>query len=265
MLFEEGRITRFLEVAGNNLTTMTGHVPKHVAIIMDGNGRWAKEKGKPRLVGHKQGAKTAKHIITYALKYGISSLSLFAFGRDNWSRPPTEVNFLMELFVKTLATELEELTLNGVRLRFIGDRGGLSEKIVFKMRQAESRTQHNQALSLNIVFNYSGKWDITRAVKHIAEQCLIGNVELQKIDEEYVANSICLNDLPSVDLFIRTSAEYRISNFFLWQIAYAEMYFCEPFWPDFDEKEFKRALVWYQGRERRFGKTSDQIRGDADA
>jgi undecaprenyl diphosphate synthase len=229
-------------------------VPRHVAIIMDGNGRWAKKRSLPRVAGHKVGMERAREITEAAGQRGVKTLTLFAFSSENWQRPADEVGYLMDLFVTGLEREAKALHRNNVRLRVIGDRTRFSEKLQQRMSEAERMTCNNTALHLNIAANYGGRWDIVQAVnRHIAEH---GAVPL---DEQGIERSLQLNDEPPLDLMIRTGGEVRISNFLLWQAAYAELYFSETLWPDFGPEALDAALSAYATRQRRYGKTSEQV------
>ncbi|WP_028372169.1 isoprenyl transferase [Legionella lansingensis] len=238
---------------------MNDILPKHIAIIMDGNGRWAQNRGLLRVEGHRAGVETVKTVIRCCLQTQIPILSLFAFSSENWSRPENEVEFLMQLFIEALGHEVQELHQHGVCLRFTGDRTGLSQKLQEQMQSAEKLTTNNNRLILNVVVNYGGKWDIVQAVKAIAKQVCAGQLKLEDIDESLIGNALSTHDLPDPDLFIRTSGEQRISNFFLWQLAYTELYFTDIQWPDFTAEEFKKALTSFSLRERRYGKTSQQL------
>ncbi|MCG3730567.1 polyprenyl diphosphate synthase [Vibrio cincinnatiensis] len=235
-------------------------LPKHIAIIMDGNGRWAKAQGKPRVFGHKNGVSAVRKTISTAAKLGIKAITLFAFSSENWRRPEEEVGVLMELFISVLSTEVKKLHKNNLRLRIIGDKSRFSERLQSKIAQAEALTQNNTGMVINIAANYGGKWDITQAVRDIAAQVSRGELLLEEIDEAVVANHLTMADLPEVDLLIRTSGECRISNFMLWQLAYAEMYFTPVFWPEFGEESLIEAVTWFVNRERRFGCTGEQIK-----
>ncbi|KTD23835.1 undecaprenyl pyrophosphate synthetase [Legionella lansingensis] len=226
---------------------------------MDGNGRWAQNRGLLRVEGHRAGVETVKTVIRCCLQTQIPILSLFAFSSENWSRPENEVEFLMQLFIEALGHEVQELHQHGVCLRFTGDRTGLSQKLQEQMQSAEKLTTNNNRLILNVVVNYGGKWDIVQAVKAIAKQVCAGQLKLEDIDESLIGNALSTHDLPDPDLFIRTSGEQRISNFFLWQLAYTELYFTDIQWPDFTAEEFKKALTSFSLRERRYGKTSQQL------
>ncbi len=228
-------------------------LPKHIAIVMDGNGRWAENRNLPRIEGHKEGVESVRATIRTCLEKKIACLSLFAFSSENWQRPSAEVNFLMELFIEALKNELDELKQHGVQMRFTGDRSPLSELLQQQMIEAESSTKNNQNLILNVVVNYGGKWDIVTAAKKITQAVLNGDLELNTINETQFASFLDTGDLPEPDLFIRTSGELRISNFFLWQLAYTELYFTDIHWPDFRQKELDQALESFGKRKRRFG------------
>lgn len=235
------------------------NIPQHVAIIMDGNGRWAKKKGKIRTFGHKAGVKAVRASVSYALKNGVQVLTLFAFSSENWNRPAEEVGVLMELFKMVLGSEVKKLHKNNVRLKIIGDTSRFDSKLVSKMREAEVLTEKNDSLVLNIAANYGGRWDIVNAAKQLAEQVQTGHIEVQDINENLFSLHTCAAGLPVVDLLIRTGGEQRISNFLLWQIAYAELYFSEDYWPDFNENTFQVAVDAFTDRQRRFGKISEQL------
>ncbi|WP_299073885.1 polyprenyl diphosphate synthase [uncultured Paraglaciecola sp.] len=234
-------------------------MPQHVAIIMDGNGRWAKKKGKIRTFGHRAGVKAVKASVSFALKNGVKALTLFAFSSENWNRPAEEVGVLMELFNMVLGSEVKKLHKNNVRLKIIGDTSRFDKKLVNRIREAEALTATNDSLVLNIAANYGGRWDIVNATKSLIAQVQSGQLDMADIDEEVFTQNTCTADFPAVDLLIRTGGEYRISNFLLWQIAYAELYFIEEFWPDFDEACFQLAVSAFNERQRRFGKTSEQV------
>ena len=233
--------------------------PKHIAIIMDGNNRWAKERGLAGSAGHKEGAKAVKATVKNCVRKGIKALTVFAFSSENWRRPPEEVELLMQLFLDALQSEVAELNDNGVRLRFVGDLSTFSPELRSNMRSAMTLTQDNDRFTFNVAVNYGGRWDITQAVKTIAAQVHRGHLDVNEIDERLVDSCLALADLPAVDLCIRTSGEQRISNFLLWQIAYAELYFAPCLWPDFDANELDLALEVYSTRQRRFGRTSEQV------
>lgn len=228
---------------------MDAPAPRHVAIIMDGNGRWARQRLLPRTYGHKKGVETLRTIVKAAAEKGIDVLTVFAFSTENWKRPEKEVRALMHLFVETLEKEVPELMDNNVKLRFIGDRAPLSREVVEKMTQSEARTKDNEGLTLVVALNYSGRDDILRAVKAFKER----KDSSPQLDEELFASFLDTRGLPDPDLIIRTGGEYRISNFLLWQGAYSEFYSTAAYWPDFSRKEFEKALKEYTRRDRRFG------------
>ncbi|MDH5445866.1 MAG: isoprenyl transferase [Gammaproteobacteria bacterium] len=234
-------------------------VPKHVAIIMDGNGRWAKKRFLKRVAGHKAGVDTVKMVIETSAQLGVEVVTFFAFSSENWNRPRDEVSTLMDLFVTSLEKEVAQLHEKNIRLRFIGDRSRFSEKLQKRINEAEKLTCDNQGMQIVIAANYGGKWDITDAVRKIAQQIRKGSLEPEDISEELIQNTISLGDLPEPDFFIRTSGEHRISNFMIWQLAYTELYFTDIFWPDFDRVEYVKALKSFADRERRFGKTGEQV------
>jgi undecaprenyl diphosphate synthase len=234
-------------------------MPAHVAVIMDGNGRWARQRAMPRQAGHRAGVKTARRIVEACAKRGIRALTLFAFSSENWRRPTREVGALMRLFVEALDREVEELHANGVRLRFIGDRATLSATLQGRMQAAETRTEQNDRLVLVVALAYGGRWDIVQATRSIARDVAAGKLEPGTIDDEAVAARLALAGLPEPDLLIRTGGEHRISNFLLWNLAYAELYFTDRLWPEFSEQDLDAALERFRGIERRFGKTSEQL------
>ncbi len=226
---------------------------------MDGNGRWAENRDLPRVEGHRAGIETVKAMVQCCVQKQIPILSLFAFSSENWSRPEMEVDFLMHLFIFALEREIQELHQHGVCLRFIGERSQLSADLRTQMQAAEKLTADNKQLMLNIAVNYSGKWDIVQAAKALAVQLATGQVSLENIDEVAFSQELSTHDVPDPDLLIRTSGEQRISNFFLWQLAYTELYFADVHWPDFTASEFDQALANFSARERRYGQVSDQI------
>lgn len=231
------------------------NIPQHVAIIMDGNGRWAKQKGKMRIFGHKNGVSAVREAVTYARKIGVKVLTLYAFSSENWNRPAQEVNALMTLFMQALEREVKKLHKNDIRLKIIGDTSRFSAGLREKITDAENLTEKNTALTLNIAANYGGCWDIVQAAQKIAAQVQARQLALTEITETLFQRYLVTEAQPMVDLLIRTSGEQRISNFLLWQIAYAELYFSDVLWPDFNQQEFNRAVVAYQQRNRRFGGT----------
>ncbi|WP_077337974.1 polyprenyl diphosphate synthase [Pseudocolwellia agarivorans] len=237
-------------------------IPQHVAIIMDGNGRWAQSRSKNRVVGHKAGVETVRSSVTSARKLGVKALTLFAFSSENWLRPESEVSVLMELFMFVLTREVKRLHKNGIRFQIIGDVSRFSEKLQKKIKASEELTKNNTDMVLSIAANYGGRWDITQATKNIAKKVKNDELALDDISEQLMNEHISLNELPDLDLLIRTGGDYRISNFLLWQAAYAEFYFTDILWPDFDRKAFEEALNSFDKRERRFGLTGDQIKNN---
>lgn len=233
-------------------------VPHHVAIVMDGNGRWAKKRFLPRLAGHRQGLEALRRVIDLSLRRGVSVLSVFAFSSENWNRPADEVSGLMDLLAKALMREVPKLKEAGVRLYFPGDRQSLSASVQSGLTQAERDTAQENRLALNICFNYGGRWDIVQAARRLAQRG-------EPITEASLSSALALAHVPDPDLLIRTGGELRISNFMIWQAAYSELYFSDAFWPDFDEAEFDRALASYAARERRFGRTTEQVVADSAA
>ncbi len=236
-----------------------GRLPRHVAIIMDGNGRWARARHLPRHAGHRAGVKSVRMVVEQCARRGVEVLTLFAFSSENWQRPKEEVNQLMELFVSALRGELKRLQDNRVRLRIIGAREAFSEKLQKRIAEAEQATAANDGLLLQIAANYGGRWDITQAAYKLARAVKAGEVDPEAVDESVFSQFLSFPDAPDPDLFIRTGGERRISNFLLWQTAYSELFFSDHLWPDFDEAEFNRALEDFTGRQRRFGKTGDQV------
>ena len=234
------------------------HSPQHIAIIMDGNGRWAKAKGRPRLYGHVKGAVAAYRIIDACIEQGIANLSLFAFGVENWQRPDSEVEALQKLFYVHLRRKIKKLHQQGVRTRFVGDRSQLKAEFVKAIEEAEALTKHNQTLVLNMAVSYSGQWDICQAVRHCAEQVAQGKLSPDEINIQQFQRLLGGGDMPPVDLCIRSSGECRLSNFLLWHCAYAELYFTDIYWPDFDKVALIDALQWFAQRQRRFGKLAEQ-------
>ena len=227
-------------------------VPKHVAIVMDGNGRWASKRFLPRIAGHKQGVDALRNCVRLCADQGVEILTVFAFSSENWSRPKDEVSGLMDLLAYVLSREIPQLSKDGVRVHFIGDRASLSAKVQAGFDQAELDTSENTKLIFNVCFNYGGRWDIAQAVKKLVQKNLA-------INEEELSKAMSLSHVPDPDLIIRTGNEQRLSNFLLWQAAYAELYFSDKLWPEFDSVELERAFAAYASRERRFGKTSSQV------
>ncbi len=237
-------------------------LPRHIAIIMDGNGRWAKQRFLPRFAGHKAGVEAIREIVKACVRKKIEVLTLFAFSSENWRRPIKEVSFLMKLFLSALEREAKKLHEQNIQLRVIGDRSRFGEELRQYMLDAEALTAQNTGLKLVIAANYGGQWDICEAVRKIAIDVEQGRLTSAQIKTDLIAEKLTLSDLPAPDLFIRTSGEQRISNFLLWQLAYAELYFTNVYWPDFTTEELEKALAFYVNRERRFGYTSEQIRAD---
>lgn len=227
-------------------------IPKHVAIIMDGNGRWAKLRGKDRLYGHRKGVESVRRIIKYSAKIGVKYLTLYTFSTENWNRPKNEVDGLMKLFSKLLEQEIPELYKNNVKILFTGRKNRLSKELLDRMVNAQEVTKNNTGLTLILAFDYGGRQEIVDACREVCRRLKLN--QLEKLDNEEFSKYLYLPDVPDPDLVIRTSGEFRISNFLLWQTAYSEFYFTEVLWPDFDEKEFDKALEDYSKRERRFGK-----------
>jgi undecaprenyl diphosphate synthase len=236
--------------------THTGAPPAHIAIIMDGNGRWAKSRGLMRHAGHKAGLDTAREIIEHCAERKVGVLTLFTFSSENWQRPESEVGLLMELFLLALGKDVRDLHKNGIRVRFIGDRAAFSPKLQAGMAEAEALTAANPRMLLNIAVGYGGRWDILDAARRLAAAG-----ELQGADEQALGSAMALGGGPDPDLFIRTGGEKRISNFLLWNLAYTELYFSDALWPDFGKPALDEALAWFQARQRRFGKTGEQLEG----
>lgn len=236
-------------------------VPRHVAIIMDGNGRWAESRGQARHAGHKAGVGSVRNTIEECVRHGVGVLTLFAFSSENWRRPKSEVNLLMDLFLTALQREVKRMQSNDIQLRVVGDISAFPDKLQARIRKAEEATRDNQRLILQIAANYGGRWDIVRAARQMAEAVRRGDLDPEQIDERSFAAATTMGDLPDPDLFIRTGGDLRISNFLLWHSAYTELYFTETLWPDFDTDEFAKALVAFSGRQRRFGRTGAQLEG----
>ncbi len=234
-------------------------IPRHVAIIMDGNGRWARRRGLPRFAGHKSGLESVRAVVRCCLKEGVEVLTLFAFSSENWRRPAEEVGLLMNLFMTALDYEVAKLHKNGVRLRIIGERSAFAPELVARIEASERLTANNGALTLVIAANYGGRWDITRAARVLAERVAAGTLAAADINEAMLRAELSIADLPEPDLFIRTGGEQRISNFLLWQLAYTEMHFTPLLWPEFRDEAFNGALESYGQRQRRFGRTGEQV------
>jgi undecaprenyl diphosphate synthase len=234
-------------------------IPAHVAVIMDGNGRWAKQKGKSRIFGHRNGVKAVRETIETAAEMGVKYVTLYAFSTENWNRPKDEVSGLMELLVLTINKEIKTLMENDIALQAIGDLKSLPKACYRELMNAIEKTSRNKRMTLVLALSYSSKWEIMKAVKELAEQVNTKKIAPEDINEEMFSKLLCTANIPDPELLIRTSGEHRISNFLLWQIAYAELYFTEKLWPDFRKEDFKMAIADYQKRERRFGKTSEQL------
>jgi undecaprenyl diphosphate synthase len=238
---------------------MSETLPRHLAIIMDGNGRWAKGMGRPRALGHEEGAKMVKRIVKSCAEKGIEYLTLFAFSTENWLRPKKEVNTLMRILVKSLRSELQTLVENDIQLRTIGDTKNLPEVVQSELEEVVTQTKSNTRMVLTLALSYGSRQEIANAVQEISAKVKKGLISPSDIDEKLINSHLYTCFMPEVDLLIRTSGEYRLSNFMLWQCAYAELYFTDTYWPDFDAKELDKALASYQKRERRFGKTTEQL------
>ena len=241
------------------MNTHDPRIPRHVAIVMDGNGRWARRRAQPRSFGHRAGQKAVREAVEFCLRRKIESLTLFAFSSENWKRPDEEVGALMDLFLRALDKEIDELHGNEVRVRFVGALSMFNEALRSRMLGAMEKTRDNRALDLNVCVNYGGRWDIAQAARQVAEAARDGELDPASIDETTLAPYLSLAEQPAVDLLIRTGGEHRISNFLLWQIAYAELYFTDVLWPDVDQDELARAVDDFARRERRFGTTGAQI------
>ena len=241
--------------------TVSPTIPGHIAIVMDGNGRWAKKRNRPRQMGHQAGLKALRETILHCVQLGVSTLTVFAFSSENWNRPRGEVSRLMEIFLRALDKEAKELHENGICLRFIGDKTAFKPNIQKKMAEAEVLTVGNKRLVANIAVNYGGRWDIAQAAGRMAKAATKGHLSADDIGEAEFARFLALADSPDPDLFIRTGGEMRISNFLLWQSAYTEFHFTPVLWPDFDAQSLDQAITTFQSRERRFGRTSDQVKG----
>jgi undecaprenyl diphosphate synthase len=248
------------EISDQVLEHYSDSIPQHVGIIMDGNGRWAQKKGMPRVYGHKKGVDSVRKAVRFARKVGIKSLTLFAFSSENWKRPEEEVSGLMELFMLVLTKEVKTLHKNNVRLKIVGDLSAFSKNIQKKVSEAHTLTQDNTGLVLNVAANYGGRWDIVQAAAKVAEQVKDNQIALSDIDEALFDSFTSFAEQPELDLLIRTGGEVRVSNFLLWQLAYAELHFSPLFWPEFDELAFAQAIEAFAGKERRFGLTGEQVK-----
>ncbi len=245
--------------------TKTQSIPHHVAIVMDGNGRWANKRLLPRVAGHREGVKAARNTIEACGNAGIKILTLFAFSSENWKRPRTEVVSLMDLFVSSLEKEIKKLVENGVKLQFIGDRTQFSQKLQDKIEESEQLTSANHDFTLNIAANYGGRWDVVQACKSLCEKVQSQELKVEDINENEFAKYLSTSTLPDPDLFIRTAGEQRISNFLIWQMAYTEFYYTDIFWPEFNERQLHLALEDYSLRKRKFGLTQEQVEAHQNA
>lgn len=234
-------------------------LPKHIAIIMDGNGRWALERSQPRITGHRQGVEALKNAVQVCLDLNINALTLFAFSTENWVRPKGEVRFLMNLFAMLLQKETKKLSEHNIRLSIIGNRFLLDKKLQSLINDAEQQTADKNGLFLNVAINYGGQWDITQATKKVTELVLLKKITVDEITPAVIGSHLSLANLPDPDLFIRTSGEYRLSNFLIWQLAYSELYFTDEYWPDFTKETFYKALEAFSQRERRFGQVKETM------
>lgn len=236
------------------------NVPQHIAIIMDGNGRWAKRQGQERLFGHSNGVESVRTSLKSAQKMGVKFLTLYAFSTENWNRPQEEIDGLMHLLVQSISNEVDELNSSGVRLLTIGDNSKLPKDVQDGLEEAKKTTEKNDNITLVLALNYSSRWELKHAMKMIAEDVKAGKVNSENIDDELVTSYLSTKNIPEPELLIRTSGEHRISNFLLWQIAYSEFHFTDVLWPDFKDEDLYNSVIDYQSRERRFGKTSEQIK-----
>jgi undecaprenyl diphosphate synthase len=234
-------------------------LPKHIAVIMDGNGRWAKQHGRPRVFGHKNGVTSVREVTEAAAELGVPYLTLYAFSTENWNRPKLEVSALMRLLVETLNKEIQTLNKNNIRLQAIGDISKLPKRTYNALLEGIENTSSNDRMTLTLALNYSAKWEIVKAAQHLAQAAQEGTLDPAAIDEQAFANALATKGIPDPELLIRTSGESRISNFLLWQIAYAELFFTPVFWPDFRKQHLYEAIIDFQNRERRFGKISEQL------
>ena len=247
-----------MEIRAEEIKNNPNH-PKHIAIILDGNGRWAKKRGLPRMMGHNEGVKTVKEIVTASAEAGVEYLTIYAFSKQNWGRPGDEVSALMKLLLITAQKEIQELHRNNVRLMVIGDKSDLPKEALAVLEEGEKLTKDNKLLTLVVALSYGSRDEILRATRTLAEEVKRGDLDLNDIDETLFDSKLDTVGIPDPDLLIRTSGEYRISNYLLWQIAYSEFFFADELWPDFHRQEYYRAIMSYLQRERRFGKTSEQV------
>ena len=240
-------------------------VPQHIAIIMDGNGRWAKQQHQPRFMGHRAGVKAVEEIVKHCIELDVKVLSLFAFSSENWRRPSKEVSLLMELFSLALKQQVKRLHKNNIRLQIIGELSQFSPSLQKQIQQSQQLTENNTGLTLNIAANYGGRWDVVQSVRKIAEKVKNGELDASEISEQMISDSLTTADLTEPDLFIRTGGEQRVSNFLLWQMAYTEFFFTDTLWPDFNATSLDKAIASFTQRERRFGQTSEQLQEQNDA
>jgi undecaprenyl diphosphate synthase len=234
-------------------------IPRHIAVIMDGNGRWARARALPRTAGHGMGVRSVKQIVENCARRGVEVLTLFAFSSENWKRPKDEVSMLMNRFLEALESEVDELHRNQIRIRFVGSLEQLSPPLRERMDAATKLTENNARMTLVIAVAYGGRWDIANAVRTLVTRCARGEIQAQNIDEQAISNELMLAGLPDPDLLIRTGGEQRVSNFLLWNLAYTELYFCDTLWPDFGDRELQAAIDHFGRRQRRFGLTPDQV------
>lgn len=242
------------------LLKQSGEIPVHIAIIMDGNGRWAKKRGLPRVAGHKRGVDTVKEIVEACAEIGVKYLTLYTFSTENWKRPKEEVSILMKLLLNSLRERVNELNENDVRLTTIGDTDSLPIEVQKQLLEDIDRTKNNKKMVLNLALSYSGRWELLEAIKKISDLSAKKKLSVEDIDEKLVSSFLTTKDIPDPDLVIRTSGEFRVSNFLLWQIAYSEFIITETYWPDFSKKDLYEAIRIFQNRERRFGKVSEQVK-----
>lgn len=241
------------------MTPDRSSVPRHIAIIMDGNGRWARKRALPRHAGHRSGVKSVRETVELAARRGVSYLTLFAFSSENWRRPKEEVTRLMSLFIEALQREVDDLHRNNVKLKFVGAREQLAQELGNKIALAERQTSANTGLNLVVAVAYGGRWDIVRSARSLAQKVCSGEMDIAEIDDDSFAAELALAGIPDPDLLIRTGGEQRISNFLLWNLAYAELWFSDCLWPEFGEDQFNEALAFFAGRQRRYGHTGDQV------
>lgn len=245
----------------SNTAIDKNNLPTHVAVIMDGNGRWAKKHGRIRTIGHQSGVKSVRNTVERAAELGVKYLTLYAFSTENWNRPKMEINALMQLLVRTINKETKTLTDNEIRLNAIGDIQSLPSNCITELNEAIETTKDNSKMTLTLALSYSSRWEIAQCMRDIAKNVKSGQLNPEEITEETISSHLCSSDIPDPELLIRTSGELRISNFLLWQLAYTELFFTDKLWPDFNKDDFDEAIIAYQNRERRFGKTSDQVHG----